>query len=344
MARKSLGFVPLIWECPFCQTQNPGPIKSCTSCGAPQPDDVEFLQVDEDKFNFIKDEALIRMAKAGPDIHCPFCGTRNPGTAKLCSKCGGELSLGGKSRATGQKVQTASEAKAREKAPAPSPTPSMPQPQSPAGAPPRKNRTVLIAIIGILVVVACIIAIYFLFIKRETLDATVTDVDWQRSIVVEAYGEVADQDWWDEIPDDAEILDCWEAYRYTSDEPEPNSTEVCDEPYVEDTGTGVGEVVQDCTYEVYDQYCEYTVMAWQEVRTVTESSDDLNPFWPDVNLAANERASTQTEEYRIYFDTRKRNYTYSTTDLDLFLQAVPGSDWVIEVNEAGGILELNPSY
>ena len=64
--------------CPSCETQNPGKIKSCTSCGAPQPDDVEFLLVEEDKFNFIKDEALIRMAKAGPDIHCPYCGTRSP--------------------------------------------------------------------------------------------------------------------------------------------------------------------------------------------------------------------------------------------------------------------------
>lgn len=84
MTRKSLGFVPLIWQCAFCNTQNPGPIKSCTSCGAPQPENVEFLQVDEARFNFIKDEALIRMAKAGPDIHCPFCGTRNVSTAEVC--------------------------------------------------------------------------------------------------------------------------------------------------------------------------------------------------------------------------------------------------------------------
>ena len=344
MARKSLGFIPLIWECPFCETQNPGPIKSCTSCGAPQPDDVEFLQVDEEKFNFIKDEALIRMAKAGPDIHCPFCGTRNSGTAKLCSKCGGELSLGGKARATGQKVRTLGEAKTRESSPAPSPTPSMPQTQSPAGTPPKKGRTVLFTIIGILAIVACIVAIYLLFIKREKLDATVTGVDWQRSIVVEAYREVTDQDWWDEIPGDAEIVDCWEQHRYTSDEPEPNSTEVCSESFVEDTGTGVGEVVQDCTYEVYDQYCEYTAMAWQEVRTVTESGDDLDPFWPVINLAADEQTGAKTEEYRIFFDTSKRDYTYSMTDLDIFLQATPGSDWVIEVNKAGGILELYPSY
>ena len=112
MFRKSLGFVPLIWQCAFCSTQNPGPIKSCTSCGAPQPEDVEFLQVDEERFNFIKDEALIRMAKAGPEIHCPFCGTRNRATEDLCKQCGGDLSWDGKQRETGSRVRTVAEAQA----------------------------------------------------------------------------------------------------------------------------------------------------------------------------------------------------------------------------------------
>jgi hypothetical protein len=72
MARKSLGFIPLIWTCAYCETQNPGPIQTCTGCGAPQPPDVKFTRVDQETFDFIKDEALIRMAKAGPDIHCPL--------------------------------------------------------------------------------------------------------------------------------------------------------------------------------------------------------------------------------------------------------------------------------
>jgi hypothetical protein len=188
------------------------------------------------------------------------------------------------------------------------------------------------------------VAVYFLFIKSETVSATVTGVDWQRSIVVEAYRESTAQDWWDQIPADAEVLDCSEQYRYTSDEPEPNSTEECSEEVVEDTGTGVGEVVQYCTYRVYDSYCEYTVMAWQVIRTETESGTDLAPFWPTVNLAADERTSSETEAYRIYFDTSKRDYTYSTTDLELFMGAVPGSAWELEVNNTGGILELYPSY
>jgi len=205
MARKSLGLIPLIWECPFCQTQNPGSIKSCTSCGAPQPDDVEFLRVNEEEFNFIKDEALIRMAKAGPDIHCPYCGTRNPSTAELCSKCGGDLTVGGKARATGQRIRTVSEAQTAQSAPAATPAPPVSRPASAATAPTKKLSPILI-LIPIVVIIACLIGAYFLFFKTEEMTATVTGVAWERSIVVEAYRESTESDWWDNIPSDAEVF------------------------------------------------------------------------------------------------------------------------------------------
>lgn len=342
MARKSLGFIPLIWECPFCNTQNPGSIKSCTSCGAPQPDDVEFLQVDEEKFNFIKDEALIRMAKAGPDIHCPYCGTRNPGTAKLCSKCGGELTVGGKARKTGQRIRTVSEAKTAEQAPASAPPPSRPQ-AAPAAGVPRKKLSPILILIPIVVIIGCLIGAYFLFFKTKDLNATVASVEWERSIAVEAYLETTDSDWWDQIPADAEVFNCRDEYRYTSEDPEPNSTEVCSEEVVEDTGTGVGEVVVYCTYDVYDQYCDYTAMEWQVVRTETASGYDQSPYWPTVNLASGEQTGTETEAYMIYFETSNRNYTYTTDDLELWLEATPGSAWLIKVNNVGGIRDLKPA-
>ena len=67
MTRKILGYVELIWTCDSCGTKNPGAIKACTACGAPQAIEVKFEHVDAESFNYIKDEALIRMAQAGPD-------------------------------------------------------------------------------------------------------------------------------------------------------------------------------------------------------------------------------------------------------------------------------------
>lgn len=331
MARKTLGFIPLIWKCAYCETQNPGPIKTCTSCGAPQPPDVKFTQVDDETFNFIKDEALIRMAKAGPDIHCPFCGTRNASTAKLCSNCGGDLSLGGEAREVGQRVETTAEAEAS--APAVRPEPVK-----------KPSRSVSIFII--LAIFACIagaIILMMMMFKTDDLVATVTDVAWERAIAVEAYTTITDQTWIDEIPPNAEVQSCTQAYRYTSDQPVPNATEVCSEAFVEDTGTGIGEVVQDCTYRVYDDYCEYSYLGWVVIDTVTESGNNSYPTWPNFMLADGQREGSRQEQYRIVFTDDGERYTYTTTDSDLFMEAQRGSEWILYVNSFGGVQSIEPA-
>ncbi len=101
MATKSKGFIKMEWTCPNCNTRNPGPVKTCQSCGAPQPTDVKF-EMGADQ-NFVKDEKEVEQAKKGADIHCGFCGTRNPADAKTCSQCGGDLKEGMK-RQAGQLV------------------------------------------------------------------------------------------------------------------------------------------------------------------------------------------------------------------------------------------------
>ena len=50
MARKeSKGFVQLEWVCPNCDGRNPGPLKTCQNCGAPQPDNVQFHRAADEK-------------------------------------------------------------------------------------------------------------------------------------------------------------------------------------------------------------------------------------------------------------------------------------------------------
>jgi ribosomal protein L40E len=92
MVKKTVGYVELEWVCPNCEARNRGTRKVCTSCGAAQPDDVEFIQAAEEKL--ITDEAELAKAKAAPDIHCGYCGARNPSTAEKCSQCGGDLAAG----------------------------------------------------------------------------------------------------------------------------------------------------------------------------------------------------------------------------------------------------------
>ena len=92
MVKKSIGYVHLEWTCQYCETRNPGTAKFCMACGKEQTEDVEFHQAADEKL--ITDAEEIARAKAGPDIHCPYCEARNPATAKFCGACGGDIAEG----------------------------------------------------------------------------------------------------------------------------------------------------------------------------------------------------------------------------------------------------------
>jgi hypothetical protein len=211
---------------------------------------------------------------------------------------------------------------------------------------PKKKRsrsfTIFAIIAGLAVIAGCIVLL-MLLLNTDEITASVTDVAWERMIAVEEYTTVTRNDWLDEIPANADVQSCRLSYRYTSEQPQPNSTEVCSEETVEDTGTGVGEVVVECVYEVYDDYCEYTIMDWVLVENVTTSGDDLDPYWPDPNLTIDQRFGEQSESYVIILSGDGDTYRYSTSDVDLFLKAQPGSRWQLEVNQLGGVQSIEPA-
>lgn len=331
MARKVLGYIELVWTCDSCGTRNPGAIRSCTSCGAPQPVGVKFERVDPTTFNFIKDEALVRMAKAGPDKHCPYCGTRNLAETQICVVCGGDLTVGATSRPAGvvlgeesNQTQTTS--------------------TTVAETAKRKPLPKWALVVMIVVLLACCVfgAIYFSQMSQtDQLDATVSQVSWQRQVAIESYEIVRASNWEADLPNNADTYDCQLRYRYDSDSQKPNSEEVCGTPYTIDTGTGVGEVVQDCYYKVYENYCSYDTMDWIVVNTLVENGNSTTAFWPSTNLTTDQRFGTSTERYTITFTTSSDEYQYVTTDYSLFQQAVPGSDWVLEVNGYGNVTSIS---
>ncbi len=70
-------------------------------------------------------------------------------------------------------------------------------------------------------------------------------------------------------------------------------------------------MVQDCVYEVFDDRCTYTIMDWTVFDTVTVTGTDLDPSWPEVSLAADQREGEPTEEYVVTFSSEDDSYTYS---------------------------------
>jgi len=354
MARKTIGFVKLAWTCPHCESENHGPRKFCNGCGAPQPQDVDFHQAAQEVL--LTSEAEIARAKAGPDIHCPYCRARNPGDASFCSACGGGLESG-EARASGDVLGAYRKDKQLEiDCPACGTlNPANAHVCAGCGASLEKPTTASKEIegskkripVGIAIGIGalCLIAgIVWIFLSQRTEEriGIVKDVSWMRSIPIEALVDVEDEGWLDEIPPppDATLGTCTEKLRETVAEPVSDSVEVCGTPYTIDSGTGFGEVVQDCEYEVYSDWCTYTSIDWGVVDAVTLTGSDINPIWPEAQLADGQRFGDGEERYEITLTTEDDAFLYTTDDPVEFIQFQPGTSWILNVNSFGQLLSV----
>jgi ribosomal protein L40E len=357
MAEKTLGYSELEWTCPNCKTRNKGSVKICTACGAAQPENVEFQQPVQQEI--VQDLQKIDAAKAGADIHCGYCGVRNPAGAAICSNCGGDLTAG-KQRQVGRVVGAY---KDDEAAPVICPscgesnppanlkcsrcgTPLLSaQPQLPSPPAPTPTKPFPVAILIAVLVVGAIICVFAasLFFRTSNKSASVTNREWQRSVVIEQFGPVNRDDWRSDIPSEGKILSCSEKQRSTSSDPVSGAREVCGTPYTVDQGSGYGKVVQDCIYEIYDDYCSYQINDWSRLNEQVVEGVNDNPAWPDVQLQDNQRTGNQSETYRIIFEVNGGNKTYHTTDASAYQQAVIGSHWILTINGLGEIVRIAPS-
>jgi hypothetical protein len=357
--QEELGYVELEWTCKNCGTRNPGSRKNCANCGAAMPPDAKFeLPVQQE---LIQDETRVAAAAAGPDIACPYCGTRNPSTAKTCKQCGGDLT-GGKAREAGGVLGAYSDAAqpdikcqncgtmnpatalkckncgAALNRPAAQPTAAAAAATT-SGA--RLNPLMIGGIIAVLLL--CAVGGYFLFFRTSDTVGTVEGVNWQRTIAIMALAPVRDADWQDQIPSGATVLGCELKPRRISNVEEPNSVKVCGTPYVIDQGTGAGKVVQDCQFRVSEEYCSFTRMQLTVIDTVVARGTNLNPNWPSYALKAGEQEGNRAEEYSVVFDAGGQRYTYTPRSAQDFAKFQPGSRWALQVNGLGSIINATPA-
>jgi DNA-directed RNA polymerase subunit RPC12/RpoP len=351
MAQKTVGYVELEWVCPNCGSRNKGAEKICSGCGAAQPADVQFQQPAEEKLNTNPDAA----PSQGADIHCPFCAVRNPGSAKVCVNCGGDLTSGQK-RETGRVLGAY-----RDQAAAPVACPACGENNPPAnlrcarcGAPlpgavgsnPTPTPAVkkpfpVVLVIGLLAGAVLLIVLFSLLFSKHELTAHVIKRSWERTVEIEQFGPVTHEDWQDKVPAAAKNISCTDKYQRTSSEPAPKATEVCGTPYTVDQGDGTGKVIQDCEYQVYAAYCKYTVDAWAPVSVDKLVGGEEPPTWPEPQVTTNQRAGERGERYRIIFDVDGNERPYDTSDANIYNNAAPGTSWTLEVNGLGDIVAIS---
>ena len=341
-------FVELEWICPNCDGRNKGSKKTCANCGAPQPDDVKFHRAADEKI--ITDEKAVAAAKAGADIHCGFCGTRNPGNAVSCSQCGGDLKEG-KARQSGQVLQAAAPAPkavncsncgaenpgtgrvckecgapiqaapiAAASRPAQTPTAS----KTPAAAP-KKVNWLLFGGIGAFLLICCIAAVMLFAVPTKSVKGTVTDLQWQTSVPVQEIQPVNYSNKSGSAPMDAYNVSC-----------RTDSQEVCEDKTV-DQGNGFAEVVRECHTES-EQYCDYTLDEWKTIQTYTLDGHDNYPVYENPSITSNQRTGTASETLTVIFSVPNGQESYTAGSVSEFQQFEIGGVWTLKMNAMGGVM------
>lgn len=361
MPQETLGYVQLEWTCPKCSSRNPGTLKTCQSCGGPQPDNVQFQQVEGQALS--QDESLKKAAEAGPDIHCPYCGARNPGGTAICSQCGGDLKEGAR-REVGRVVGAYAPGEVRQ-VPCPRCGSANPEtnlkcaacgaplavPQVAAAAPaplkPTRLNWVWIAAGAVVLLCLCVGAVIFSRMAFSGSDSAgvVQAVEWRTVVQVEQLGPASRQGWRDQVPNGASLGDCQDQVRYTQDNQPSggNYNKVCGTPYTVDTGSGVGKVVQDCRFEVLEPYCQYTVQEWRVAEELEQTGQDFTPIFAQPQLQQGQRLGQQQAKYVVLFETGEDRYEYTLSSLEEFQQFQVGSRWTLTINGFNQIIGVEPA-
>jgi ribosomal protein L40E len=349
MTRRSKGFIELEWTCPNCETRNKGSAKVCVSCGAPQPDDVQFEAPAEKKF--VGNEKASELKGRGADIHCGFCGTRNSSTAETCSQCGADL-IEGKARQSGREIDMSAKRPEKitcsncgsenlgtnnncqqcgatlpraTKQPAP-PTPaSMAVANAAAKGAKKKPNWLLLGGIGAALVICCVAILILFVFPSSSVQATVTDVYWQTSVPLQEVRAVDYTDERGDAPSDAYNVSCRD-----------DSREVCEEKTI-DRGDGFAEVVEECQTES-EKYCDYTVDEWTTIQTYTLEGHDTFPVYEQPNISSDQRLGDESAEFTVHFDTEDGEKTYNPGDESEFRQFQIGSTWTLKMNALGGVV------
>jgi hypothetical protein len=357
MAKQSLGYVELEWQCPICNTRNAGSQRVCQSCGSPQPKDAKFEAPAQAEAS--KDEAIVQQATAGPDLHCPYCAARNPAAAKVCKQCGGDLTAA-QAREVGQLIEgfgaprqeikcatcgamNPPERRVCQNCGAPLPISKPVAPPKPVAQPAQPSSGCLWIGLGLLVL-AAIAAGFFLFSSGQTTitRGQVVDARWTRVIDVQGLVPVRRMAWLDQIPGDASLGACVEEVRDVVQDPVPGARELCGTPYAVDQGSGFAEVIQECVYEIVDQRCEYSVNEWRVVDQIIQEGSGFSPQWPALRLDGRQREGGRGERYQCIFQVDGQTVVYDVASFAQYQLCTSGSEWTVVVNNAGRVISAEP--
>ncbi|MCE9579178.1 MAG: hypothetical protein K8W52_39005 [Deltaproteobacteria bacterium] len=84
--------IEMTWRCSACQHQNLGRHKVCQACANPKDGSEEYeMPANPERAASVTDAELMRMATAGPDWRCAYCGSDQRRLDASCATCGASI-------------------------------------------------------------------------------------------------------------------------------------------------------------------------------------------------------------------------------------------------------------
>lgn len=104
-------------------------------------------------------------------------------------------------------------------------------------------------------------------------------------------------------------------------------------------GNGYEQLIQDCVYDVYDSYCEYTVYKTGVIDTATARGSGPDPESPYVD--SQYRTQNLSASFSVTLQDENGNtYTINPTSLTEYQSYPVGTEFTIEVNSRGRIVNI----
>ncbi len=233
----------MTWKCSSCEHQNLGRHKTCQQCGDPKDKSEKYeMPKDTAGAQSVTDAGLVKMAVAGANWVCPYCGSNQRTVDNACGQCGAAIDLT-------ERVQSGD-------------PPLLALTRWAAFLAWVKKHRVILGIAGAVVVLG--VSWYVWSHRTRTYSAQVADVAWTHTISVERYQIWTREGWRAEQPGAAfdvvslgdkihhydKVQDGYETQYYTErvacgedcyDEPER-----CSE-HCSDNGNGFASCTTRCT-------------------------------------------------------------------------------------------------
>jgi hypothetical protein len=312
----------MLWDCGYCGANKllGKNHRYCPQCGAAQDADTRYFPEDQDKVR-VEDHIYV-----GVDWLCEGCKGTNPNNANHCGTCGA-----GKESA--KQVSIVGDN------PAPSAPPSPPlAPQQSAPT----SKKIIPAVLGVLAL-ALVAVLIFVFWTKEG-QVNVQTHSWQRSIDIEEYKRVHEQNWRNRMPPRAYNSRCRQKQRDTRQVPDGETCQMVKR----DQGDGTFREEQQCktrykSEPVYDSYCNYSVDRWTQIRKASAKGEGLKAAWPapEVKSCATQNLGCQR------LGPRSQSYSLSLKDdegqihdcdypEDKWRQIADASTWLINFRVIDG--------